>query len=325
MAKLDTRYIGLQLRNPVIVSSSGLSDNIAKIEKLAQSGAGAIVLKSIFEEQIRMEADSMLKGYDYPEAQDYIMNYSKNNALENYLKLVEDAKAKVNIPIIASINCVSSAGWQSFTKNIQEAGADAIELNVYFLPASIKDNGKVYEDLYFSILSSVKKIVSIPVSVKLGQHFSNLPAFINNLMAHGAKGVVLFNRFYAPDIDLESLSFTSSDVFSTPADIRYSLRWVGIVSSLVQNLDVCASTGVHDAQGVIKQILAGAKAVQVCSVLYKKGPEYLKNIITEMDEWMEKHNFTELQEFRGRMSYKNIPDPTVFERAQFMKYFSSVV
>jgi dihydroorotate dehydrogenase (fumarate) len=325
MAKLDTRYLGLQLRNPIIVSSSGLSNTIKKIEKLARFGAGAIVLKSIFEEQIRMEANSMLKGSDYPEALDYISNYASNNAVENYLQLITDAKARVDIPILASINCISSSGWQSFAKNMEEAGADALELNVYYLPTSVKESSKTYEDLYISILTSIRKTVSIPVSIKLGLHFTNLPGFINSLKASGANGVVLFNRFYAPDIDLESLSFTTSDVFSSPADIRYSLRWVGITSSLIPNLDVCASTGIHNANGAIKQILAGAKAVQICSTLYKNGPEYLQNILTEMNSWMEKHNFADLHEMRGRMSYKNIPDPAIFERAQFMKYFSSFV
>ena len=325
MAKLETSYLGIDLKNPVIVSSSGLSNSVDKIIKLAENGAGAIVLKSIFEEQIRMEAGSMLKGSDYPEAQDYIMAYSKSNAIENYLKLIEDAKAAVDIPIIASINCVSSAEWISFARNMQEAGADALELNVFILPTSIHDNGKSYEELYYSILTAIKKVVTIPVSIKLGQHFSNIPAFVKNLMAYGAQGVVLFNRFYAPDINLDNLTFTTSEVFSSPADIRYSLRWVGIVSSLVEKVDICASTGIHDAQGVIKQILAGAKAVQICSVLYRKGPEFLKQIISGVNEWMDKHNFADLHELRGRMNYKSIPDPTVFERAQFMKYFSNLI
>lgn len=158
----------------------------------------------------------------------------------------------------------------------------------------------------------------------VGQHFSNIPSLINRIQGRGAKGVVLFNRFYAPDIDIDALNFTTAEVFSTPTDIRYSLRWVGIISSLVQNIDICASTGVHDGEGMAKQILAGARAVQICSVLYKKGPEYVKQVLTDFAAWMDKHNFESIREFRGRMSYKNIPDPTVFERAQFIKYFSSM-
>jgi dihydroorotate dehydrogenase (fumarate) len=171
----------------------------------------------------------------------------------------------------------------------------------------------------------VTQKVSIPIVIKLGQHFSNIPSLVNNLYALGAKGVVLFNRFYAPDIDLDNLSFTSSDVFSNPSDIRQSLRWVGIISSLVSKIDICASTGIHDGKAAIKQILAGARAVQVCSILYKKGPEYIREIIEEMENWMGRHNFNDLHEFRGRMSYKNIPDPAIFERAQFMKYFSNTI
>jgi dihydroorotate dehydrogenase (fumarate) len=325
MAKLDTTYLGLKLKNPVIVSSCGLSNSVEKIEKLSKAGAGAIVLKSVFEEQIRMEAGSMLNSNTYPEAEDYIMAYSKSNAIDEYLNLIEQSKKSVDVPIIASINCVSAREWVSFAKSMQDAGADAIELNVFYLPDSISDSGDKMEGLYTDILKGVKGSVSIPVAMKLGQHFSNLPAFVNKLKANGVNGVVLFNRFYAPDVNTDSLSFTTSDVFSSPADIRYSLRWVGILSSLIQNIDICASTGVHDGLAVVKQILVGARAVQVCSTLYKNGPEYLSQIVKDLNAWMEKHNFSELREFRGRLSYKNIPDPAVFERAQFMKYFSNLI
>ncbi len=325
MANLETKYMGLSLKNPMIVSSSGLTSSVNKIEKLAQAGAAAVVLKSLFEEQIRMEAGNMLKDTDYPEAVDYITQYSRNNAVDEYLKLIEEAREKVDIPVIASINCISSTEWISFAESIQQAGAHALELNVFVFPNETLESGTSYEQVYYDILNEVTRKVTIPVSIKLGQHFSNIPGLVNNLYARGAKGVVLFNRFYAPDIDLENLSFTTSEVFSTAADIRQSLRWVGIVSSLVGKIDICASTGVHDGKGAVKQILAGAKAVQVCSALYKNGPEYMRVIIDELQNWMEEHNFEDLAEFRGRMSYRNIPDPTIFERAQFMKYFSGTV
>jgi dihydroorotate dehydrogenase (fumarate) len=324
MANLETKYLGLNLKNPVIVSSSGLTGTPGKIVQLADAGAGAVVLKSLFEEQIRMEAGSMIKNTDYPEAADYIDAYSRSNALDEYLKLIEDAKARIDIPVIASINCISSSEWMSFAKQIQEAGADALELNVFFLPNEIHGGGTDYEQIYYDILDAVTRKITIPISVKLGQHFSNIPALVNNLYARGSKGVVLFNRFYAPDIDLDAMSFTTSEVFSTPADIRQSLRWVGIVSSLVKKIDICASTGVHDGRAVIKQILAGAAAVQICSVLYKKGPGFIGEILKEVNTWMDLKNFEDLHELRGRMSYKNIPDPSVFERAQFMKYFSGM-
>lgn len=324
MHEFETHYLGLKLNNPLVVSSSGLTSSVKKIEKLAEAGAGAVVLKSLFEEQIRMEAGTMINNANYPEAEDYIMTYARNNAIDEYLSLIAGTKEKVDIPVIASINCITSKEWISFAQSIQEAGADAIELNVFVLPTNIYDSGTSYEEIYVEILDALADKISIPISIKLGQHFSNIPSLVNKLQARGAKGVVLFNRFYAPDIDINSLTFTSAEVFSSPADIRFSLRWVGIISSLVPKIDICASTGVHDAKGFAKQLLAGARAVQVCSVLYKNGPDYVKQILTDFGAWMKKLNFENISEFRGRMSYKNIPDPSVFERAQFMKYFSNM-
>jgi dihydroorotate dehydrogenase (fumarate) len=324
MINLTTKYLGLELKNPIIISSSGLTSSVSKIEKLEKAGAGAIVIKSLFEEQIKMEAGSILKYSDYPEATDYINMYTRENSIDQYLKIIENAKKTIKIPIIASINCISSNEWISFASAMQEAGADAIELNVFFIPDSIHKDGHDYEQLYYNILEEINRKISIPVAVKLGLHFSNIPALVNNIYACGAKGVVLFNRFYSPDIDIDTMSFESSGVFSNPDDLRNSLRWVGIISSMVDKIDICASTGIHDGKAVIKQLLAGATAVQVCSVLYKKGPEYIATIIDQLKEWMEKFNFEGISEFRGRMSYKNIPDPAVFERAQFMKYYSNM-
>lgn len=322
--KLTTNYLGIELKNPLIISSSGLTNSVQKIKKLEDAGAGAVVLKSLFEEQINRDALSMLKESDYPEAEDYILNYTKNNTVEQYLRLIEEAKRSVDIPVIASINCISSKEWFSFAKPIQDAGADAIELNVFILPDNIHENGYLYEQIYDDILLNLSKKISFPISVKIGQHFTNIPAFVKNLKSRGAKGVVLFNRFYAPDIDVDSMTFTSSEVFSNPSELKQSLRWIGIVSSLVKNIHLCASTGVHDGTALVKQLLAGATVVQVCSVLYKKGPEYVSTILSDLMKWMKKHNFNSIDEFRGRMSYKNIPDPTIFERSQFMKYFSNI-
>lgn len=322
--KLTTKYLGIDLRNPLIISSSGLTSSVQKIKKLEAAGAGAVVLKSLFEEQINRDALSMLKDVDYPEATDYILNYTKNNSVEEYLQLIEDAKDAVDIPIIASINCVSSKEWLSFAKSIEDAGADALELNVFILPDNIHENGYLYEQLYDDILLNLSKQIDIPISVKIGQNFTNIPAFVKNLKGRGASGVVLFNRFYTPDIDVDTMTFKSSEVFSSPSDIRQTLRWVGIVSSLVKNINICASTGVHDGTAVVKQLLAGATAVQVCSVLYKNGPEYVSTILSDLEAWMKKYNFNSIDEFRGRMSYKNIPDPAIFERSQFMKYFSNI-
>jgi dihydroorotate dehydrogenase (fumarate) len=218
---------------------------------------------------------------------------------------------------------MSVSEWVSFAKDIENAGADALELNVFFVASDIERSSEKYEKLYNDLIVKVKDVTSIPLSVKIGYHFTNLVGMVNNLYVRGAKGVVLFNRFYEPDIDIENLKLTSSGVFSTPADIRQSLRWVGIISDKVDKIDVAASTGIHDGKAAIKQILAGAKAVQVCSVLYKKGEAQVKVIIDEMAAWMAGKGFKTIEEFRGKLNYHNIPDPSVYERSQFMKYFSS--
>jgi dihydroorotate dehydrogenase (fumarate) len=323
MINLATNYLGLTLKSPLIVSSSGLTNSINKIRKFEELGAGAVVLKSLFEEQINYEAGILVENGLSSEAHDYITGYSKTYALEEYLKLIEEAKKDVKIPIIASINCMSVSEWVSFAKDIENAGADALELNVFFVASDIERSSEKYEKLYNDLIVKVKDVTSIPLSVKIGYHFTNLVGMVNNLYVRGAKGVVLFNRFYEPDIDIENLKLTSSGVFSTPADIRQSLRWVGIISDKVDKIDVAASTGIHDGKAAIKQILAGAKAVQVCSVLYKKGEAQVKVIIDEMAAWMAGKGFKTIEEFRGKLNYHNIPDPSVYERSQFMKYFSS--
>jgi dihydroorotate dehydrogenase (fumarate) len=322
MNNLSVSYLGLKLKSPLIVGSSGLTDSVDKIVKLAEYGAGAVVLKSLFEEQANYEAGSMLTDQDYPEAADYVSAYVKNNSLENYLTLIREAKERVGIPVIASVNCVQAGEWVSFAKMAEEAGADALELNVYVLPTHTKSDSVHYEEKYYEILSAVKAETNIPVAVKLGQHFTNLPSFVNNLYKRGADAVVLFNRFYAPDINIDNIEFTPAEVLSSPQEIRNSLRWVGIISSIVDDVEVCASTGIHSSAAVIKQLLAGANAVQVCSALYKNGPEYLKTLNNEIAQWMHKNTFDEVKEFVGRLNYKHIKDPKVFERSQFMKYYS---
>ena len=322
MSNLSVSYLGLNLKTPFIVGSSGLTDSAEKVAKLADFGAGAIVLKSLFEEQATYETGSMLTDQDYPEAADYLSAYVKNNSVENYLTLIEASKKSTDVPIIASVNCVSAGEWVSFAKMAEEAGADALELNVYVLPTSTKYDSGYYEKIYYDIVSAVKAETKLPVAVKIGQHFTNLPAFVENLYKRGANAVVLFNRFYAPDINIDKIEFTPAEVLSSPQEIRNSLRWVGIISSIVDKVEVCASTGIHSSAAVIKQLLAGANAVQVCSALYKNGPEYLKNLNDELKQWMHKNTFDEVKEFIGRLNYKRIKDPKVFERSQFMKYYS---
>jgi dihydroorotate dehydrogenase (fumarate) len=261
----------------------------------------------------------MANGSDSPEALDYLNYYVKNNTVAEYLDLIKNAKEAVNIPVIASINCVSSKEWTGFAKSIEEAGADAIEINVFVLPNDKNASAEYYENIYFELAAQLKNTIKIPFAFKLGSHFSNLVVQKLNV-----SGVVLFNRFYSPDIDVDELKFTTSEVFSTPAEIRNSLRWVGIISSKIPDMDIAASTGVHDGKAVVKQLLGGASAVQVCSTLYKNGIDYLETIIKDLEEWMNKHGFENIEEFKGKMSYSKIDDPLVYERSQFMKYFSSI-
>lgn len=323
MANLSTSFAGLKLRNPFIISSSGITSSLDKIRKLNSLGAGAIVLKSLFEEQISHETVKNLEGSDYPEALDYVKAYTRDNNVGEYLNLIRDAKRAIQIPVIASINCVSASEWMDFAIQVQEAGADAIELNVFFLPLSKEKTPVAHEKIYFDLVDGIKKKITIPVIIKLGYHFTSLTYLVNQLYFRKADGVVLFNRFYEPDINITDLKMTSSEVFSSPADIRNSLRWVGIISSEVPQIDIAASTGIHSGDAAVKQILAGAKAVEVCSVLYKNGIEYLPKLIDRFEFWMIEHNYKTIEEFRGKMNYSNIGDPAIYERAQFMKYFSS--
>jgi dihydroorotate dehydrogenase (fumarate) len=323
MIDLTTTYGGLTLKTPLIVSSSGLSGSVDRIRKMESSGAGAVVLKSLFEEQIMFEVGAM-EAADYPEAGDYLKAYARDNNLGNYLEMIRDAKAAVEMPVIASINCVGPHEWIDFARKIEEAGADALELNIYFLPLQKEKDPREFEKAYLDLVSKVRATISIPVMVKLGNRFTSIPWMVHQLYQRGTAAVVLFNRFYHPDIDTDKLVFGSAEVLSTPADSRFPLRWMGIVSSQVPEIDLAASTGIHSGMAAVKQILAGATAVQVCSVLYRNGIDYLKEMITEMKKWMEKYRFNNPSEFRGRMSYHNLSDPTVYERSQFIRYFSQM-
>ena len=327
MAHFDTTYLGLSLRNPLVAASSGLTSSVEKIKELEKAGIGAVVLKSIFEEQINNEVTSMLlkdsQHNSYPEAEDYIKGYLRSNSITHHLELLEETKKAVDIPIIASLNCVTANEWTTFAKDFQDAGADALELNIFYVPTDKFERPGVVEQLYIDVLSKVKKEVTIPVSVKFGVHHSNIVGMADKLKASGAKGIVMFNRFYEPDINLETLELTSSEVFSSSSDIRRSLRWVGMVSSAVPKIDIAASTGIHDGKAVIKQLLAGARVTQLCSTLYINGAGIIPVILDEMKDFMRKWNFKKPDDFRGRLSYKNIPDPMLYERSQFMKYFST--
>jgi dihydroorotate dehydrogenase (fumarate) len=327
MADLSTTYMGLNLRNPIIAGSSGLTNSVENIRKIDKQGAGAVVLKSLFEEQINNAINKTYhqseNNYAYPEAMDYISHYTRENDLDKYLSLIKNAKSSVNIPIIASINCVSSSEWTSFASSIEQAGADALELNIFILPSDPRRKGNDNEEAYFDIIQSILKQVKIPVSVKISHYFSGFANMAMQLSWTGISGMVLFNRFYSPDIDIDKFEVTSANVFSTPEEITLALRWVAMLSDKVQ-CDIAASTGVHDGQGAIKQLLAGAKAVQVASVLYKKGFEQIGVMSTEIGEWMDRHGFSTTSDFIGKMRLKEVENPAAYERVQFMKHFSGI-
>ncbi len=323
MSDLSVNYMGLKLKSPIVISSSGLTNSVEKIIKLESNGAGAVVLKSLFEEQINFEASKFVENGLSPESFDYVTRYSKAESLESYLKIIENAKKSATIPVIASINCMSVNEWVSFTRDIEHAGADALELNVFFIASRVGVSSEKYENYYNELVEKVRNVTRLPIAIKIGYHFSNLVNVVNNFYMRGANAVVLFNRFYEPDIDIENMELTSSGVFSTPADIRQSLRWVGIISDKVSEIDIAASTGIHDGKAAIKQILAGAKVTQVCSVLYEKGNEHIAVMNDEIAGWMERKGFKTIEDFRGRLNYKNFANPSVYERSQFMKYFSS--
>lgn len=327
MANFETSYLGLKLKNPLVAASSGLTSSVEKIKELEEAGIGAVVLKSIFEEQINNEVTGMiakdLQHNSYPEAEDYIKNYLRDNTVRKHVELLEEVKKAVEIPVIASVNCVSASEWTSFAKEFQDAGADALELNIFYIPTDRNEKPGMIEQLYLDVLKKVKLEVSIPVSVKFGVHHSNILGMAEKLKGTGASGIVMFNRFYEPDINLDTLELSSSEVFSSPSDIRRTLRWVGMISSAVTNLDIAASTGIHDGKAVIKQLLAGATVAQLCSTLYINGPGVVSEMMSDIYEFMKKWNFKKIEDFRGRLSYKNIPDPLLYERSQFMKYFSN--
>lgn len=327
MADLRTKYMGLSLRNPIIVGSSGLTNSVDMIKEIEKLGAGAVVLKSLFEEQIRFQVNKSVAQsesiYSYPEAEDYIGNYTKETSVSEYLELIRKCKTSVSIPVIASINCVSSAEWISFARKIQEAGADAIELNIFVLPSDPKRNSEQNEQVYFDIAMAIIKQVSIPVALKISYYFSSFANTALKLSWTGIKGMVLFNRYFSPDIDIDKFEITSSNVLSSPEEISSSLRWVAMLSDRL-HCDIAASTGVHDGAGVVKQLLAGAKAVQITSCLYKKGTGILPEMINFIEGWMDKHEFKTTEEFIGKMSFKEAENPAAYERVQFMKHFAGI-
>lgn len=323
MATLKTTFAGLELRNPIIVSSSGLTDSAEKNRKFYEAGVGAIVLKSLFEEQIMLEADWLGDPNMYPEGSDYLVEYIRQHKLSEYLELIKETKKVCPIPVIASINCYQDAEWVDFAKQMEAAGADAIEINILALQTDVQYNYGSFEQRHIDILSHIKKTVSIPVIMKLGDNLTNPIALIDQLYANGAAAVVLFNRFYQPDIDIEKMKQISGNVFSTGADLAKTLRWIGIASAAVNKLDYAASGGIHSPESVIKAILAGASAVEICSAFYQNSYALVGEYTRFINLWMDRKGMKTISQFKGMLNVSDLNGVNTFERTQFMKYFSS--
>jgi dihydroorotate dehydrogenase (fumarate) len=325
---LSTTYLGLNLKSPIVPSAGPLSTNVDNIKAMEDAGAGAVVLYSLFEEEIEHDALELdhytLDNTDsFPEAQSFFpIPYDIKVGGEEYLNHVRKAKEAVNIPVIGSLNGKKLGGWVDYAKKIEQAGADALELNIYILSANHNKNSATIENSYLEIVNSVLEGVSIPVAVKLHPYFTSVSELAGKLDKAGAKGLVLFNRFYQPDIDLDKLEVVPNVLLSTPMDLRLPLRWTAILYGQVK-ADLAATSGIYSAQDVLKMIMAGSKITQMLSCLLKNGIPHIKEVLNQMVQWMEEHEYESLNLMRGSMSYVNIADPAQFERANYMKVLHS--
>lgn len=324
MKNLTCEFAGLKLKNPIIAGSCGLTSSVEHIKQIEENGAGAVVLKSIFEEEITGEYNKLLdetgKNPAQTENLDYYDFKIKQDNITNYINLIIESKNAVSIPVIASINCISSHEWTYFAKKIEDAGADALELNIFLAPTDSSKSSKEKEKLYFNIINEITSKLDIPVIVKMSYYFTDLGGMIKKLSQTKIKGLVLFNRFFSPDIDIDNLKVVPVNIFSSPDELPTSLRWIAIASD-TSDCDLAASTGVHNGDAVIKEILAGANAVQVVSAMYQSGINIINKMTLDIEKYMEQKNYDTLAQFRGLMSYKKISNPALFERMQFMKYF----
>lgn len=322
MANLSTRFFGLELKSPVIAASCSLTGSADHIKRLARAGAGAIVLKSIFEEEIEAQLQQELKErhplVNDPEYLDYFDYVIREENLNKQVSLIKQVKEEVDVPIVASINCISSSEWTTFARRLQDAGADALELNLFLIPSDVSKSSDANEQFYFETISKVLKVVDIPVSVKISHYFSNLAAVIKKLSVTGVAGITLFNRFYSPDIDIENQRLVSAGILSSGQEYLLPLRWTAIMAPKT-GCPLGASTGIHTAETAVKFLLAGAGAIQVASVLYDQGPEAIRTLNTGIAVWMERKGYTALDEFKGKLSVQ-LKLALAWERVQFTNW-----
>ena len=318
---LSTTFMGIKIANPLIVASSGLTNSVDRVKECADNGAGAVVLKSLFEEQLITGKTTLISQDDmffwYPQAVDFVNTISKEDGIAEYLRLIENAKKAVSIPVMASVNCITPWEWPRFAAEIEKSGADGLELNIFIPPTNINITGYKIEETYVDIIHEVRKNVTIPLAVKVGFYFTSLYRMLYKISNLDINSLVLFNRYYRPDIDIDTLRVVAQNVYSSPHEITLSLRWIALLYHKIQT-ELVAATGIHDYQGVIKQILAGANAVQICSTLYQNGIPYLRTLLDGIEKWMGEKGYSNLDSFRGLVA-KNEENTAAFERLQFMK------
>ncbi|MGB9664483.1 MAG: dihydroorotate dehydrogenase-like protein [Ignavibacteria bacterium] len=321
---LTTTYLGLKLKNPVMPSASPLSKDLGKVKKLEDAGAAAIVLWSLFEEEIESEQIELhyrttIHSESYAEALSYFPEFSEYKiGPDSYLEHIRKVKGSVAVPVIASLNGKSLGGWTEYAKKIEEAGADALELNIYFLATDPTKTSSDIDQLYIDIVKEVRKEIKIPIAVKLSPYFSSTAWIANELAKAGANGLILFNRFYQPDIDLENLEVVPNVILSTPFANRLPLRWIAILYGKVK-ADLAATGGISSAEDVIKMIMAGASVTQMFSALIKHGENHITRVLDDMRKWMEEHEYESVELMKGSMSHKSVSNPAAFERANYMK------
>jgi dihydroorotate dehydrogenase (fumarate) len=328
MVDLSTTYMGIKLRHPIVPSASPLSANLDDIRRMEDAGAAAVTLHSLFEEQIEFEAESLSHflehgTYSFAEALTYFPPlHEYRRGPKEYVEHIRKAKEAVDIPIIASLNGVSPGGWTGYAKQFQEAGADAVELNVYFIPTNPHLMSYDVENLYVKLLKNVKEHVTIPVAMKLSPYFSAMPHVASMLDAEGADALVLFNRFYQPDIDIEKLEVTPNLKLSTPVEMRLPMRWIAILYGRIQ-ASMALTSGIHTAEDVIKAVMVGADVANVCSVLLKQGVGVIRDLVTGVTTWMDEHEYESVEQMKGSMSHRSVAEPAAFERANYMKMLNS--
>jgi dihydroorotate dehydrogenase (fumarate) len=321
---LKTTYLGLQLKNPIVPSASPLSRTLESMKRLEDAGAAAVVMYSLFEEQIEHESAELehylaYGTHSYAEALDYFPTPQEYNlGPDQYVELLHQAKKSLEIPVIGSINGISAGGWIEYAKKMEQAGADAIELNIYYIPTDPALTSQEIEDRYVDVLKAAKAAVRVPVAVKLSPFFSSLANLAVRLDRAGANGLVLFNRFYQPDFDLEELDVEPNVVLSTSDALRLPLRWIAILHGTVKT-SLAGTSGIHTAEDVLKMVMAGADVTMMCSALLKHGPSRITAVLEDLNKWMVEHEYLSIEQMKGSMSQASVADPSAFERAQYMK------